>query len=65
MTRPSPLRYFAALGLHAPYALIVLCAVEVTGMWGIALGPITGQLLAQAVLKGEAPPELAPFDPLR
>ncbi|GAA3383687.1 NAD(P)/FAD-dependent oxidoreductase [Cryptosporangium minutisporangium] len=35
------------------------------GMWGIALGPITGQLLAQAVLKGETPTELAPFDPLR
>jgi D-amino-acid dehydrogenase len=35
------------------------------GMWGIALGPITGQLLAQTVLKGEAPPELRPFDPLR
>ena len=35
------------------------------GMWGIALGPITGQLMAQAVLKGETPPELAPFDPLR
>jgi glycine/D-amino acid oxidase-like deaminating enzyme len=35
------------------------------GMWGIALGPITGQLIAQAVLKGEASPELAPFDPLR
>ncbi|MEU8236287.1 FAD-binding oxidoreductase [Actinoplanes sp. NPDC048967] len=35
------------------------------GMWGIALGPVTGQLLAQTVLKGEAPPELAPFDPLR
>ncbi|MEH1017250.1 FAD-binding oxidoreductase [Micromonospora sp. CPCC 206060] len=35
------------------------------GMWGIALGPITGQLVAQSVLKGEAPPELAPFDPLR
>jgi glycine/D-amino acid oxidase-like deaminating enzyme len=35
------------------------------GMWGIALGPVTGQLLAQAVLKGETPPELAPFDPLR
>jgi D-amino-acid dehydrogenase len=35
------------------------------GMWGIALGPVTGQLVAQAVLKGEAPPELAPFDPLR
>jgi D-amino-acid dehydrogenase len=35
------------------------------GMWGIALGPITGQLLAEAVLKGESPPVLAPFDPLR
>jgi D-amino-acid dehydrogenase len=35
------------------------------GMWGIALGPITGQLMAQTVLKGEAPPELRPFDPLR
>ncbi|RGC69298.1 D-amino acid dehydrogenase small subunit [Micromonospora sp. MW-13] len=35
------------------------------GMWGIALGPVTGQLMAQTVLKGEVPPELAPFDPLR
>jgi glycine/D-amino acid oxidase-like deaminating enzyme len=35
------------------------------GMWGIALGPLTGQLMAQTVLKGEAPAELAPFDPLR
>jgi D-amino-acid dehydrogenase len=35
------------------------------GMWGIALGPITGQLVAQAILKGETPAELAPFDPLR
>jgi D-amino-acid dehydrogenase len=35
------------------------------GMWGIALGPITGMLMAQTVLKGETPPELAPFDPLR
>jgi D-amino-acid dehydrogenase len=35
------------------------------GMWGIALGPVTGQLVAQTVLKGEAPLELAPFDPLR
>jgi glycine/D-amino acid oxidase-like deaminating enzyme len=35
------------------------------GMWGIALGPVTGMLLAQTVLKGEAPPELAPFDPRR
>ncbi|MEQ4304664.1 FAD-dependent oxidoreductase [Plantactinospora sp. B6F1] len=35
------------------------------GMWGIALGPITGQLLAQTVVKGETPAELAPFDPRR
>jgi D-amino-acid dehydrogenase len=35
------------------------------GMWGIALGPLTGQLMAETVLKGEVPPELAPFDPLR
>ena len=35
------------------------------GMWGIVLGPITGQLVAQAVLKGEIPAELMPFDPLR
>lgn len=35
------------------------------GMWGIALGPITGQLTAQTVVKGEAPRELAPLDPLR
>jgi glycine/D-amino acid oxidase-like deaminating enzyme len=35
------------------------------GMWGIALGPVTGQLIAQTVLKGEVPPELRPFDPLR
>jgi glycine/D-amino acid oxidase-like deaminating enzyme len=35
------------------------------GMWGIALGPVTGQLMAQAVLGGQVPSELAPFDPLR
>jgi D-amino-acid dehydrogenase len=35
------------------------------GMWGIALGPVTGLLMAQTVLKGEAPEELSPFDPLR
>ncbi|MGY1815697.1 NAD(P)/FAD-dependent oxidoreductase [Blastococcus sp. SYSU D00820] len=35
------------------------------GMWGIVLGPVSGQLVAQAVLKGETPAELAPFDPLR
>jgi glycine/D-amino acid oxidase-like deaminating enzyme len=35
------------------------------GMWGISLGPLTGMLMAQTVLKGEVPPELRPFDPLR
>jgi D-amino-acid dehydrogenase len=35
------------------------------GMWGIALGPITGQLVAESVSTGVAPPELTPFDPLR
>ena len=35
------------------------------GMWGIALGPVTGQLIAETVLKGEVPHELRPFDPLR
>lgn len=35
------------------------------GMWGITLGPVSGQLLAAAVMSGEWPPELAPFDPLR
>jgi glycine/D-amino acid oxidase-like deaminating enzyme len=35
------------------------------GMWGIALGPVTGRLVAHAVLGGQTPPELRPFDPLR
>lgn len=35
------------------------------GMWGIALGPLTGQLLAEQIVTGTPPPELAPFDPLR
>jgi D-amino-acid dehydrogenase len=35
------------------------------GMWGITLGPITGQLLAEAITTGRTPAELAPFDPLR
>jgi D-amino-acid dehydrogenase len=35
------------------------------GMWGIALGPVTGMYMAETVLKGQAPPELRPFDPLR
>ena len=35
------------------------------GMWGITLGPATGQLLAEEITTGHAPAELAPFDPLR
>ncbi|OZM83938.1 FAD-binding oxidoreductase [Pseudonocardia sp. MH-G8] len=35
------------------------------GMWGITLGPATGQLLAERITTGRAPAELAPFDPLR
>ncbi len=35
------------------------------GMWGITLGPATGQLLAEQMLTGVAPAELAPFSPLR
>jgi D-amino-acid dehydrogenase len=35
------------------------------GMWGITLGPITGQLLAETITTGRAPKELQPFNPLR
>jgi D-amino-acid dehydrogenase len=35
------------------------------GMWGISLGPLTGQLLAEQIATGRRPLELAPFDPLR
>lgn len=35
------------------------------GMWGIVLGPLSGQLLADAITTGVIPPELTPFDPLR
>jgi glycine/D-amino acid oxidase-like deaminating enzyme len=35
------------------------------GMWGIALGPVSGQLVAEAVITGETPDMLRPFDPLR
>jgi D-amino-acid dehydrogenase len=34
------------------------------GMWGITLGPLTGQLLAEQITGGD-PVELRPFDPLR
>ncbi|QBI19683.1 FAD-dependent oxidoreductase [Egibacter rhizosphaerae] len=35
------------------------------GMWGLLLGPVTGQLVAESIATGIAPPELTPFDPLR
>lgn len=35
------------------------------GMWGIALGPLTGKLLAHRIASGTTPPELVAFDPLR
>ncbi|MEV0802766.1 FAD-dependent oxidoreductase [Kribbella sp. NPDC050281] len=35
------------------------------GMWGITLGPITGQLLAETITTGRTPDELRPFNPLR
>lgn len=35
------------------------------GMWGVVLGPLTGQLLAEAIMTGRTPAELAACDPLR
>ena len=35
------------------------------GMWGVALGPVTGKLLAEQIVTGSAPAVLSPFDPLR
>jgi D-amino-acid dehydrogenase len=35
------------------------------GMWGMTLGPVTGRLLADQMVTGVVPAELAPFDPLR
>lgn len=35
------------------------------GMWGITLGPVTGQLLAEQITTGQVPDALTPFDPLR
>ena len=35
------------------------------GMWGIALGPLTGKLLAGQIARGETPELLASLDPLR
>ncbi|WP_250548852.1 FAD-dependent oxidoreductase [Pseudonocardia sp. H11422] len=35
------------------------------GMWGIVLGPLTGRLLADAIVSGNVLYELQPFRPLR
>ncbi|MEU9507992.1 FAD-dependent oxidoreductase [Micromonospora sp. NPDC048170] len=35
------------------------------GMWGITLGPLTGELLAAQITGGGQPVQLRPFDPLR
>jgi len=35
------------------------------GMWGMTLGPVTGRLLAEAIVSGETPAALRPFDPRR
>jgi D-amino-acid dehydrogenase len=35
------------------------------GMWGVALGPLTGRLLAERIVTGVNPAELVAFDPLR
>ncbi|MFS7874721.1 NAD(P)/FAD-dependent oxidoreductase [Streptomyces asiaticus] len=35
------------------------------GMWGVALGPLSGRLLADAIATGASPAELAPLHPLR
>jgi D-amino-acid dehydrogenase len=35
------------------------------GMWGMTLGPATGQLLARRIATGRPEPALAPFNPLR
>ncbi len=35
------------------------------GMWGIMLGPLTGQLLAELITEGTTPVDLTAFSPLR
>jgi D-amino-acid dehydrogenase len=35
------------------------------GMWGIALGPLSGKLLAESIVTGRPAPELAALHPLR
>ena len=35
------------------------------GMWGIALGPLSGKLLAEQIVHGRTSDVLKSFDPLR
>jgi D-amino-acid dehydrogenase len=53
------------LPLIGPTASARVFAAGGHGMWGIVLGPLTGQLVADAVITGHTPPELAATDPLR
>lgn len=39
MMPPSPLRFFLAVRLHAPYALVVLAGVAAVAVWTVALSP--------------------------
>ena len=42
MTRLSPVRFFLAVRLHAPYALVVCAIVFFLGLAMIAAGPTNG-----------------------
>lgn len=53
------------LPLVGPTASPRVFAAGGHGMWGIVLGPLTGRLLAEAIVTGRVPPALAPLDPLR
>jgi D-amino-acid dehydrogenase len=35
------------------------------GMWGIALGPLTGNYVAEGIMSGSTPNLVKPFDPMR
>ena len=42
MTRASALRYFLAVGIHAPYALAILVVVCAMGLYLVVANPIAG-----------------------
>jgi hypothetical protein len=39
MTSPSPLRFFAVMGLHPPYALAILAVIVGIGIWTTSASP--------------------------